>query len=231
MRYAKIIVLSSAILSLNLLGCSEDDEEDEITTSSYEITVTNITNNQPLTPIAIVMHHDGYAPWSLGSASSAGLEVLAESGSPELFISEANANNNVTATDAGNSAITAGNSVTFNLMISNTESDDLKLSIASMLANTNDAFSGVNSWDISGLGTGDSLSTLAKVFDAGTENNDELNTPGSGGEGFNAARDDIDKVTIHRGVVTADDGLSTSQLDETQRWQNYAAKVSITRIN
>jgi len=231
MRYAKIIVLSSAILSLNLLGCSEDDEEDEITTSSYEITVTNITNNQPLTPIAIVMHHDGYAPWSLGSASSAGLEVLAESGSPELFISEANANNNVTATDAGNSAITAGNSVTFNLMISNTESDDLKLSIASMLANTNDAFSGVNSWDISGLGTGDSLSTLAKVFDAGTENNDELNIPGSGGEGFNAARDDIDKVTIHRGVVTADDGLSTSQLDETQRWQNYAAKVSITKIN
>lgn len=226
MRYAKIIALSSAILSLNLLGCADDDE-DEVTMSSYSITITNITNNQPLTPVAVVMHREGYTPWSLGSASSAGLEVLAESGSPALFISEANANNKVIATDVGDSAITSGNSVTFSLTVE--DSSSLMLSVATMLANTNDAFSGVNSWDISGLDAGDSISILAKVFDAGTEDNDELNIPGSGGEGFNAARSNLDKVTIHAGVVTADDGLSTSLLDETQRWQNYAAKISITK--
>jgi len=230
MRMIKLITLSSLLLSFGLAGCFHD-EDDETSTSSYDITITNITNNQPLTPFAVVMHQSGYDAWSLGSSVTTGLEELAESGSPDAFLTEADANSNVIAT-ATNGAITIpGSSATISVTVD--DNSNLMLSVAGMLANTNDAFSGVNGWDISELVTGDSMVVLAKVYDAGTETNDEANIPGpaAGGEGFNAARVGLDQVVIHPGVVTTADGLNTSALDESHRWQNYAAKISITKTN
>lgn len=231
MRLTKLFALSSLVLSLGLTGCDNDDETPVSTTSSYDITITNITNNQPLTPVAVVLHQSGYDAWSVGSSATAGLEELAESGSPTAFMTEADANSNVTATATNGEITGPGGSATISITIDNTS--NLMLTVASMLANTNDAFSGVAGWDVSDLATGDSMTVLAKVFDAGTEVNDEANIPGpaAGGEGFNAARSTLDKVVIHPGVVTTDDGLSTSALDESHRWQSYAAKISITKTN
>lgn len=229
MRINKIFALSPLLLSLGLMGC---DTDDEIETSSYDITVTNITNNQPLTPIAVVMHTTGYNAWTLGSSVTTGLEELAESGSPTAFLAEADANGNVLTTKTNGSPTGPSGSVTISVTVDS--SSDLMLSIATMLANTNDAFSGVTNWDVSDLDTGDSMTVLGKVYDAGTEINDESNIPGpaAGGEGFNSARDSlINKVVVHPGIVTTDDGLTTSELDETHRWQNYAAKISITKID
>ncbi|HFQ61119.1 MAG TPA: hypothetical protein ENK39_02315, partial [Epsilonproteobacteria bacterium] len=72
------------------------------------------------------------------------------------------------------------------------------------------------------------------TYDAGTEANSELAStipgPAGGGEGFNAARDDKDFVSVHEGVVTKDDGLSTSALTQMHKWDNPAASVSIERV-
>ena len=49
--------------------------------------------------------------------------------------------------------------------------------------------------------------------------------------GFNAARTDInDVVRGHSGVVTADDGLDTSVLDQSHRFDNSGMMLRITRI-
>lgn len=230
MKNTKIIALAVAVLSSTLAGCfHDDDDEPAVSSGSYEIVITNISNNQPLTPAAVILHKSGYSPWELGATASTGLEELAESGSPDNFLLEADANTNVSATETNGAVFGPGASATINVTAK--DISDLKLSVASMLANTNDGFSGVSGLDISELKTGDSMTVLAKVFDAGTEVNDESNIPGpaADGEGFTAARETLDKVTIHSGVVTMDDGLSTSALNESHRWQTYAAKVVIIK--
>ncbi len=66
-----------------------------------------------------------------------------------------------------------------------------------MLVNTNDAFTGMTAINISDLAIGDNITMLAVAYDAGTEGNSEVaeTIPGSagGGEGFNAARNDVDR--------------------------------------
>ena len=63
-----------------------------------------------------------------------------------------------------------------------------------------------------------------------------LLTPGSsetfaafGVEGFNATRDDSDIVTLHAGIISKDDGLTTSALSAFEKWSNPAVAVKITR--
>jgi hypothetical protein len=203
------------------------------TQAIYDITVYNLTNGQPFTPLGVVIHEPGYQAWQLGSAVSSGLETLAESGDPSAFITEADANTDVVATtNSSNGPFGPGSSETVSITVDH--SSTLQLSVASMLANTNDAFTGVTNWTIGGLAVGDSSSTMTHVFDAGTEANtetmDTIPGPAGGGEGFNAARETLNKLTIHSGVVTTDDGLTTSALDESHRWLGQAAKVVVTRM-
>jgi hypothetical protein len=111
---------------------------------------------------------------------------------------------------------------------------NIYLSLATMLVNTNDAYVGINSANIENLEVGDSRILFANAFDAGTEANSEaladIPGPAAGGEGFNAARDDKDIITGHPGVVTSDDGLLTSALDESHRWDNPVAKITVMRF-
>lgn len=104
-----------------------------------------------------------------------------------------------------------------------------------MLVNTNDAFAGLRSIDVSGLAIGDAITLNAKAYDAGTELDSEsagtMPGPADGGEGFNANRSDVNNfVRGHGGVVTADDGLSSSVLNQSHRFDNPGMIVTIKRI-
>jgi len=75
----------------------------------------------------------------------------------------------------------------------------------------------------------------ANVYDAGTEINNEapgtIPGPADGGEGFNADRsDNVNLVRGHGGVVSSADGLASSVLDQSHRFDNPAVMVTITRI-
>jgi hypothetical protein len=90
--------------------------------------------------------------------------------------------------------------------------------------------------DVSALAEGDAWTGRAIVYDAGTEADTEaagtIPGPADGGEGFNAARDDSDdRVTMHAGVVTQDDGLATSVLTSQHKFDNPAVMVRIERID
>jgi hypothetical protein len=104
-----------------------------------------------------------------------------------------------------------------------------------MLVNTNDGFTGVTDMLIGDLRAGESRSFYAQVYDAGTELNTETAAtvpgPAVGGEGYNPDRMDAGFVSVHGGVVTRDDGLSTSTLDESHRFMGTTAKIQVTRTD
>lgn len=222
--------------SLTLAGCSDDDDDEMVVTPApapqpmnvtYEVKVTNLTYGQPLSPIAIALHDSGNF-WMVGETASVALETLAEGGDNSQLLAE----DVVMASVSGEAPLGPGASETLSVTIQdNTES---MISIISMLVNTNDAFTGLNSFSLSELAVGDSWSGVTTVYDAGTEKNSEMagTIPGpiDGGTGFDAMRDDVDFVSMHGGVVSMDDGLSMSVLTEAHRFDNPAMKITITRM-
>ncbi|WP_426357016.1 spondin domain-containing protein [Pseudocolwellia sp. HL-MZ19] len=215
----------------------------------YTVHFNNLTFNQPMSPAAVILHEPGYHAFVDGETASVGIEMLAEAADPAMLISEATASANyLDSASTGSGTNPRSTSAAATLVVPDLDVDNLRLSFASMLGNTNDGFTGLNAMDVSGMAVGDSTSFMAPTWDAGTELNLEsastvpgpaASAAGGGGAsaGFNAARDDLfDRVHFHSGVVSnanADDasmeGLSSSVLDESHRWNNPTAKITITR--
>ncbi|MEW5251641.1 spondin domain-containing protein [Microbulbifer sp. 2201CG32-9] len=236
-------LLAPLAVAALLVGCDNDNSsagpvnpppapepEPEPVTVTFEVEVTNLTHNQPFSPLAIVAHDDSLRGWTLGQAAGDGLELLAEGGDNSGFVMELE--------DAGSFASASaegplGPGATETLSLSLTEEEALTLTIVTMLVNTNDAFTGVTGVDVSSLAVGDSLQRLAPVYDAGTEFNSELAGtipgPADGGEGFNAERDDVNFVARHSGVVTQADGYAESVLNQSHRFDQPTMRLRITR--
>ncbi len=236
----KLYLLASGLLILfSLNGCSSDDSANvpdpvitpmptPIPTLTFELEMTNLTNGQPFSPIAFVMH-DEEAVWEIGTAASDSLEQLAESGNSEMV----RGLDFVLAETSSPSPLIPGETTTLQLSFEQS-TNPRYVSVLTMLVNTNDAFIGVNKFDISQLSLGNSQSFYSRAYDAGTEANSELagTIPGPAdmGEGFNVIRDDTDYVAFHPGVVSNDDGLTGSVLSEAHRFDNPVAKITLTRI-
>lgn len=236
------LVLGMALL-LALAGCSDDDNplpEPPTTpdptpappappapvTSSYEITVTNLTNAQPLSPVAVVLHTEGQL-WEIGTAASEELEYLAEGGDNSFVLGLPVA----AAGASGMGPIAPGASETISISID--DNDSALLSVVTMLVNTNDAFTGINAQSLAELEVGQSWTTRTRVYDSGTEANSEaqgtIPGPVDSGAGFDAARDDVDYVAMHPGVVSMQDGLASSVLTKQHGFDNPATKITVTR--
>ena len=203
---------------------------------SFDVTVTNLTNAQPLSPVAVIAHEDVFNVFAIGSPATVGLETLAEGGDNSALIAEANAGAGIGDTASGAAAIGPAGSETVSVSFEETALASMRLSVSTMLVNTNDAITGVNAVPLANLAVGDSMTLRTIAYDAGTEANTEAaaNIPGpaGGGEGFNAARDDrADRVSMHSGVVGQDDGFATSDLNGQHRFDNPVAMVRIERIN
>lgn len=225
MRY---LILGAALLGLG--ACSSNNSSDSDTESfSYQISLTNITNAQPFSPPAALLTDDSYAAWSTGEAASVALEELAEGGDASALIAEQSSQPNF----VGTAPIPPGGNLSFEL----TGDDDsmLNLTLATMLVNTNDAFTGVSAIDLAAMQSGDKRVYLTRAYDAGTENNLEtvgtIPGPADGGEGFNAARDDVTSVvTFHGGIVSSDDGYAESVLSESHKFDNPVMVLEVTRL-
>lgn len=230
------LLLIPGLLLLQACGGNNNSGPAQPATASFDVTVVNLTNSQPLSPVAVIAHQDGYSTFTVGSAASAGLEEMAEGGDNTILLAEADADPSVSATASGAAPIGPAGSEVVSFDIPETELPGLRLSVSAMLVNTNDAFSGINAAQVGDMAVGDVLSTYAIAYDAGTEADTESAThipgPAGGGEGFNPARDDqADRVAMHAGVVSQDDGLATSDLTGQHRFDNPVVRVSIERIN
>lgn len=202
--------------------------------ATFDVSVTNLTNAQPLSPVAVIAHLDGYSVFDIGSPASDGLEQMAEGGDNSALLAEADASARVLGTGSGVAPIGPAGSETVTVDVLLALVPNMNLSVATMLVNTNDAFSGLNTASIANMAVGDTVSMAGFAYDAGTEADTEtaatIPGPAGGGEGFNVARDDLaDQVSMHSGVVSMDDGLATSDLTEQHRFDNPVALVQITR--
>lgn len=214
-----LLVASSLVLG----GCANDDDE-TMRTRSFRIDVLNLTANQPMSPPAALLDDSDW--WSDGSAASVALEQLAEGGDASALIAgEARA-----VQAAG--LLLPGHSLT--LTVEGGE-NALRLQLATMLVNSNDAFSGTSGEDLSTLAAGQQRVLWLPARDAGTEANSELAAtipgPAGGGEGFNADRDDSTAVvTLHPGVVGNQAGAADSALDASHRFDNPVLRVTISAL-
>ncbi len=235
----QLLILSSMLL---LAACSDNNNNDpvmpppppppepEITNAGFEVSIVNLTAAQPLSPIALVIHDEGEQLFAIGESASAGLEVLAESGDNSELLAAVDG----AAENSGAAPLGPGASEALSLELDGDDTSGLRLSILTMLVNTNDAFTGINALDISAMAVGQSITLTGRSYDSGTEANTEtaasIPGPAGGGEGFNSARDDIaDQVTGHGGAITQDDGLSGSALTHLHRWDDPVARFRITR--
>lgn len=226
--------LSIITLGALLSACGGDDDDNM---AMYEVTITNLTAAQPLSPAAVILHNAEWTGFTTGSPASAGLELLAESGDNSDYLADADADKYVRGSASGTGVILPGNSETLMLETKSKKLDSLLLSTTVMLVNTNDAIAAISGQSIADLEVDESMMLTALSYDTGTEANSETadTIPGPAAstgaqEGFNATRDDIrDAVYAHPGVVTSDDGLSTSVLTADHRWDNPVMSIVIER--
>jgi len=236
-------LLALMTTALWLQGCDNDDNFVALppppppppAMASFDITIVNLTNAQPLSPVAVIGHSSDYSVFTVGDAATTGLEDMAEGGDNAALIGEADADTaNVFVTGSGAAPIAPAGSETVSITLLESDVAALRISAATMLVHTNDAFSALNGFDASPMAVGDTMTINTIAYDAGTESDTEAASdipgPAFGGEGFNAARDDqADRVTMHAGVVSQNDGFTNSDLTEQHRFDNPVMRVRIER--
>ena len=218
------IPLMTLALGVSLSACDIKHGPQE-----YSVSITNLTHAQPLSPPAALLHRSSFSAWSVGDSASDALELMAEGGdASDLLALQPHA-----VDYSANAPLLPGETTQFTLTTFNRSLNHLTL--AGMLVNTNDAFSGIDAMELGELQEGHTRVVYTYALDAGTEANSELvgtiPGPADGGEGFNAARDDVTSVvTYHGGVVSQDDGHVNSVLTEAHRFIGPVLRVEITAL-
>lgn len=241
----KSIGLAFITSSLVLGGCSDTPEpvvEPPVVVTpppapaiaKFEITVSNLTNAQPLSPVAVVTHQSAFTLFEIGSPATVGFELMAEGGDNSGLIDEAVSNVNVLTATSGVGPIPPAGAETISVEMLESDLVGLLLSASTMLVNTNDAITGLNRISLESMVAGDVVMLRSIAYDAGTEANSEravhIPGPAGGGEGFNPSRDDlVSVVTMHSGVVSSDDGLAISDLTDQHRFDNPVSQFRIER--
>ncbi len=245
--------LTVSLVLLALAGCSDSSPPEPIIAppappppppvadARFEVSVVNLTLAQPLSPVAIMLHASGFNSFIDGEPASIALEMLAEGGSNIDVLGEAaSASQHLASGSTSGPVPPLALSEAVALTVPVDQLDDVRLSVITMLVHTNDAFTGVNATDISNMEVGQSRVFTGPTWDSGTELNDESgsNMPGPafGGEGFNAARDDLfDRVHFHTGVVTSnsvdvESGSAESDLTDRFRFDNPTSRIIVSRV-
>ncbi|SKA43247.1 spondin domain-containing protein [Enterovibrio nigricans] len=211
------------LTALFLVGCPFQKE--------YTVTVENLTAAQPMSPITLLTHRKNFDLFDVGQPVSVALEKLAEGGDNSDVLNYRH-NRRVENTLSGAAPLLPGTSESFTVYVNHRKTRFL--SFASMLVNTNDALVAEADIRINKLRPGQSITVTVPVWDAGTEANTEsastIPDPAGGGVGFNAERDDVNRIRIHPGVLSADEGLETSALEYRHRFLNPGAKITIKRV-
>ncbi len=197
----------------------------------WNITIENLTSGQPFSPPVVVVHDSTADVFEVGEAASAGVQTVAEMGSPTILADALKGTDGVYDVAIGSQApILGGDSVT--LMVSGPSGS--MLSIVSMLSCTNDGFNGLDSWALPASGTD---TTTGIGYDAGTEPNSELSEDLVDGCGVigpvalpadgNAHTDEGGVVAVHPGITGSGD-LTTTDHGWTDPTMMVTAQVMPT---
>jgi hypothetical protein len=220
---------------------------------TYEVTITNLTSGQPLTPPVVATHRGDGTIFRVGAPASVGVREVAENGNnaPLLAFLEADPFGVVSSVlQAGDGPLvpagTPGgvedppmgpefpDSVTFTITADRRAH---RLSFASMLVCTNDGFTGVNGLRLP-LGIGKSVTRTTAAYDAFTELNTEdfanivppcqaLIGVSSGEPGTGVS----DPALAEGGVISPHAGIQggADLVPEIHGWTDPVAQITVTR--
>jgi hypothetical protein len=219
-------LLAGALVIGPALG-SGDADDDGPKTKLWRVTIQNLTppgpgapGSQPLSPPLFVVHSSRADVWSVGEIASHGVAAIAEDADNSVLESALPHVDGVksVATGAGG-PIPSGAAGTYMV---ETSGKFNQLSVLTMLVNTNDAFTGLDSFRPRGRGA--RLETMA--YDAGSERNNELKShipgPCCGNAFVRAPEGNL--IRMHEGIT------GRGQLDPAKYdWEEPAARITIER--
>ncbi|MCB9011050.1 MAG: spondin domain-containing protein [Actinobacteria bacterium] len=193
----------------------------------YVVTVENLTpaGSQPLSPPLVVVHNHHTRVWSPGTLASSVVAGVAEDANngPAVaaFSSLPGVRSATTGVDVGASAAAPiGPGASQSYVVRGRPGD--RLSLVSMLVNTNDGFTGLHGVR---LRAGHTVSVRVNAYDAGSEMNNQLasHIPGpAGGSPF--VRDPEGAVIqMHPGLVPGVGDIDTS----VYGWTGPVAKITV----
>ena len=196
--------------------------------AKYEVTITNITKGQIFSPPVLATHKSRVAFFTLGEPASDQLVEVAENGNSSELEELLSDLKDVDGIAAAMGPVPPGKSVTIEI---DSNSRFNRLSLASMLVNTNDAFLAINSERLPRFRYA-SVTYYATAYDAGSEANNELCTyiPGpacepASGNDRSIAEEAEGFVHVHNGVHgIADLGAAAND------WRNPVAKIQIKSV-
>lgn len=226
--------------------------------AEISVKITNLTHGMYYTPFLVSAHGDaaGSKLFSVGNEANPALEAMAEGGMlgglvDQISTAEVNADfiaGLPVRLDEADQPAAGPLAPGMSSMAATIDTDHGYLSVVAMLLPTNDAFAGLDSWEIpTEPGT---YTVYLNAYDAGTEANNEIiggtdenNIPlppfiqgqidnglaGVGGSGLadSAANN---KVHTHRGGLGDDDltGGSSDLNSSVHRWLNPVARLTVT---
>ena len=243
MRVIRRSMLAAGVAALGALVVAPSAIAGE---REYDVTITDETSGQPLTPPLVATHHGKHAVFDVGQPASVGVREIAENGNsaPLLAFLAADPLDQFAgfAESGTGPLVPAGvpGDGMFDQSATLTVEADRKanrLSWVSMLICTNDGFTGVDGLKLPGA-IGKSTSAQTNSYDAFTERNTEdyanmvppcqgliLDTPVEPGTGVSDPALAEGGVITHHGGIEGGADLTT----ELHGWEDPVATIEVER--
>lgn len=241
-KQTSVFAITAIVAMLAVVSIAGIPESNATKSQMYEVTITNLTPGQPLTPPLLVTHSENAGFFTPGEMASDELQQLVENGNAEPLVEMLQGKTGVLDIIQGTTPLVPANdpgktglnySETFTV---SAEGNMRYLSFASMLVCTNDGFAGIDSVKLPFY---KQKTVYAMAYDARTEMNTEdfadIVPPCQGAigissndEGTGASNDTISEegvVISHPGIVGGDD-----LLESVHTWGNPVVKIDIVRM-
>jgi hypothetical protein len=223
------VLAAAALLTGSATADDDDDNDGGGAAKTWQVTVSNLTppgpgapGSQPLSPPLFVVHSGNADVWSVGDIASHGVAAIAEDANNAVLESALPSLPGVKTVFTGTGGpIPSGQSRSFMV---ETSGQFNRLSLVTMLVNTNDAFTGLDSLRLRGHGA----THMTIAYDAGSERNNELESHIPGPCCNNPFVRDPEGALIrpHDGITGAGD-LDPALYD----WPEPAARITIQRVD
>jgi hypothetical protein len=229
----RVLILAGVAIYGSTIGAAPTEAQN--VNRVYEVTITNLTTGQLLSPPVLAAHSADYAVVQVGEKASEGIWTVAEQGNPMKLAEQLRATPEVASVVVADGPVhriggPGENSVS--LRIESHGAD--RLSVAMMLGCTNDGFTGLSSVPLSrGMVP---VTYYGAAYDAGTERNNQLWS--SMPDGCNALgpaprdadgqndRDLTDEpITMHPGIIAA-----AGDLGPEFAWGEAVVKITVQRV-
>jgi hypothetical protein len=221
-----IPVITIAIVGMLLFALPAVAQE-----RTFEVTITNVTRGQIVSPPLVVAHDDSISLFTPGEAASEPLAQIAEDAVYGPMLDLLESSDAVSGYAMGGGPLLPGASMTLELTASG---DNGRISAIGMLVTTNDAFFGFETIEppnvVLPMGGPVPFDFEANAYDAGSEANTEscehIPGPPCGNPGVRVTDGAEGYVHVHAGVH----GLA-DLVPADHDWRNPVVEISIEHVN